>query len=145
MKHSIALLIFITTILAMGCSKGTPHLSGVETLTQICPISIRHENSDGTLEEFPFIRPEHVASIRPAKPFFRGESALWIELTAAGSERMYSETKKSVGSRIAFFCGKKEIERATIQAPIRSEFRIALPDKAAPNNSFKPKPLRGSA
>jgi hypothetical protein len=130
MKHSIVLLSIVATFLAMGCSKGAPHQSGPEALTQICPISIRHENSDGTLEEFPFIRPEHVASISPAKPFFEGESAMWVELTVAGSKRMYSETKSSVGSRIAFFCGKKEFERATIQAPIKDRFRVARQSSA---------------
>jgi hypothetical protein len=128
------------------CSKASDHSASTSKidLREACPIYLRHVASDGSLDPFPFVRPEHIASINPTKPWYEGEAAMWVELTDAGAERMYRETKGEVGSRIAIFCGEKEIERAVLRAPIQKGFRFALPDRA-PNNAFKPKPLRGSA
>jgi hypothetical protein len=130
MKH-IAKLLGIAVCLTVGCSKPKPidDQAAAKEMARICPVFLRHENSDKTLEPFPFIRPEHVAFIGLAKPYYKGEKAIWIELTPSGSERIYRETKDSVGSRIAFFCGSKEVERAVILAPMQRGFRVALPSK----------------
>jgi preprotein translocase subunit SecD len=127
----IAILLSVSVCLTAGCSKPTPidNQAAAKEIARICPVFLRHEKSDRTLDPYPFIRPEHVAFIGLAKPYYKGEKAIWIQLTSSGSERMYRETKDSVGSRIAFFCGSKEIERAVIQAPIQGGFRVALPSK----------------
>jgi preprotein translocase subunit SecD len=133
------LLLSISIIVVLsGCSKQQPRQASTADvdLTKICPIYARHEKPDGSLEPFPFIRPEHIASITPTKPWYKGESAAWVELTDIGAERMYRETKDAVGTRIAFFCGNKELERATLQGSIKKGFRLTLPEKS-PNNSVR--------
>ena len=131
MEHPALLVGIVAACLVAGCSSGkeADDHAAAEQLARICPIYLRHENSDRVLDPSPFIRPEHVAYVSLAKPYYEGEKAIWVQLTAAGSERMYKETKNAVGSRIAFFCGSKELERATLQAPIKGGFRVTLPNK----------------
>ena len=114
MKLKSILLGIVAITLAADCSaSGQPdEAAAAKQIARICPVYLRHENSDGTLEPFPFIRPEHVAAITLAKPLYPGNKAIWVQLTSAGSERMYRETKDAVGSRIAFFCGNKELEKS---------------------------------
>jgi hypothetical protein len=105
--------------------------SAVNFVPKHCPMYLRHENNDRTLEPFPFIRPEHLVSISLARPLYPGNKAIWIQLTPAGSERLFRETQGFVGSRIAIFCGNNELERATLVAPIKaSGFRVDLPDRS---------------
>ena len=123
----VACIIFLCLI---GCSpKDSEKDQASRLLSTACPLYIRTVEDDGKLAPYPFIRPEHVASILPAKPLHKGEMALWVELTETGADIMLTKTKHSVGSKIAIFCGKEELNRPNINGPVAKSFRVFVSDK----------------
>lgn len=121
-------------MLSTGCSKQPTDqpASGRITnamLTAACHFSAREVSADGEIAIRPFIRPEHVVSIEPAKKLYTGNIAMLIKLNDSGQKRMLSYTKDNVGGRIAIYCGDKKIDEPTIAAPFSNDFRIDLPDK----------------
>jgi preprotein translocase subunit SecD len=120
----------IIALFVMGCARENAAAQNAATskmLTTACPLYVRSIEDDGKLTPYPFIRPEHVASIQVAKPFYTGEHAMWVTLTDIGAKRMLEHTEHAIGHRIAFYCDKTELERAVIQGPISASFRVSLP------------------
>ena len=97
-------------------------------LMDTCPFYARRVESNGALAPYPFIRPEHVSSIQPAKPLYVGEHAMLVTLTDAGAERMLKQTTDAVGQRIAFFCGQTELDQAVIRGAVSKTFRVFVSD-----------------
>ena len=121
----------IIALCVAGCARedvAVPKSATSKILTTACPLYIRSVDSNGELAPFPFIRPEHVASIQVAKPLYTGEHAMSVTLTEPGAKRMLEQTEHSIGHKIAFFCGKKELNRATIQGPVSASFRVFVSD-----------------
>ena len=116
-----------------GCSNASQTTNVAQTnamLTSACPLYVRAVESSGSLSSYPFIRPEHVASIQRAKPLYKGEMAMWVTLTDVGAKRMYDQTAHSIGSQIVIFCGTKELNRPIIRGPVSKSFRVFVADSA---------------
>ena len=121
----------IIALCVVGCAReeaAAPKSATSEMLTTACPLYVRSVESDGKLAPYPFIRPEHVASIQVAKPLYTGEHAMWVTLTDIGAKRMLEQTKHAIGRKIAFFCGKTELNQAVIQGPVSMSFRVFVSD-----------------
>lgn len=119
---------------ATACSANNEHPISVAqatiTLTDACPLYVRAVDGNGTLAPYPFIRPEHVASMQRAKPLYEGENALLVTLTDAGAKRMHDQTANSIGSKMAVFCGETEMNRPVIVGPVSTSFRVFISDAA---------------
>ena len=124
------LVLFLACATACSAEAERPLTSSQATaiLTDACPLYVRGVNSDGTLSPYPFIRPEHVASMLRAKPLYEGENALWVTLTPVGAKRMHDQTAKSISVKMAVFCGDTELNRPLIVGPVSTSFRVFISD-----------------
>ncbi|WP_157475081.1 hypothetical protein [Lysobacter sp. Root494] len=132
----------------VGCTQSTdPALQKAQAdLIAACPFSIHEVFVTGNPAKRSFIGPEHVASITAAPENYPGEQrAILVTLTAKGEQKMLRFSQEAIGESVAFFCGETEMSRATILAPPPTTLGSSSLSRMAPNNSFKPKPLRGSA
>ncbi len=121
----------IIALCAVGCAREDAAVQQHATskmLTAACPLYVRSVESDGKLAPYPFIRPEHVASIQAAKPLYAGEHAMLVTLTDVGAKRMLEQTEHAIGRKIAFFCGKTELNQAVIHGPVSASFRVFVSD-----------------
>ena len=124
-------LLFLACITA--CTSDNKHPINVaqttSILTDACPLYVRAVDSDGALLPYPFIRPQHVASMLKAKPLYKGENAILVTLTDVGAKRMHDHTASSVGSKMAVFCGEDEMNRPIILGPVSTSFRVFISDE----------------
>ena len=127
MRISVATACLLALI---GCTnKAEKERNFSEQITKDCEISLRFADRDNVLAPYATVLPAHVAKVLPAPPQYDGDMSLQIELTPEGNSRLVRDEYNKFGNRLAYFCGKKEIQRAVLTGPVTSPVRFHLGDK----------------
>ena len=127
MKYPVAAMLLLALI---GCTnQAAQERNFSDQITKECELSLRFADRDGVLAPYATVLPTHVAKILPAPPQYDGDMSLQIVLTPQGNDRLVRDEYNKFGNRLAYFCGKKEIQRAMLTAPVTSPVRFHLGDK----------------
>jgi hypothetical protein len=123
-------LLLIVSLVAVACesdASAPPQKIDGATLAKACGFSMWVLDENLKPAAAPFIKPEHVLSIDPARPQFEGDHAMLVTLTAEGARRMREQTTRRVGSQVAAYCGKTRYSIIYIMGPVTGPFRVSMP------------------
>ena len=129
-----AQLLLIAIAISSGCTADSPDQSAVKAkvgsalLTSACPLSIRMQTADGSVDPYPIVRPDDVQSILAAPPMYEGEVAMLVTLKPEAAARLHRSTKEYVRGRAIVFCGKEELNRFAYLEPVGAPLRLAIPE-----------------
>jgi len=92
-----------------------------------CDLYIREVEADRSLASYPFIRPQHVASIEAVHESpTSANPSLAFHLTDIGRQRLLEHSESHEGREIAIFCGRREVLRPMITGPFPGPIFIEI-------------------
>ncbi|WAC63711.1 hypothetical protein OVA13_02685 [Pseudoxanthomonas sp. SL93] len=99
-------------------------------LSERCALSVYAVKPDGTLAAEATIKPDNVASVKSGGIDVSGMHLWFVKLNTDGALVNSRFTKASVGTRMAIFCGDREVSRALIAGQSTDEFMFSVsPDE----------------
>ncbi len=99
-------------------------------MSEHCALSVYAVMPNGALAPEATLKPEDVVSVKPDGIDVSGGQLWSVKLNAEGAAINARFTKASVGTRMAIFCGDREVSRVLIVGPSTDEFMFtASPDE----------------